>query len=320
MGLEWIEDAEVLPEEIPEYLQCAVFLPHFYRVKVAPLTPKIPVPVCGIAVLAAVAAEIADSANEKYKSVGLNALALRIPYERTAVFHLDPDAHKYYVVLNKQGVFEGKTRFFLASPCDKVDLKVEKGKMTCELTECRLSDEDMEFCEYEGNWTALGVDNETACIEKIKNINCGTFVKGPETYRTANKVYVIDGQQFEISQISNETWEEGTEIPPVDNEGNPILGVKECRQKHLWKFWKEGDEIDTIEIYEISDIKDFCYSSRSGRELVTEAFADVAFIALDIGIGILTVSTYGVAAPLYFVSGAGYVAVDKYLTDQWPER
>jgi hypothetical protein len=285
------------------------------------------VPVCGLAVAAAVAVEMADSANEKYKSVGLNALALRIPYERTAVFQLDPDAHKYYVELDKTGTLEGKTRFFLASPC-VATLKVKKGTTKCAITECELSEYDEEECENSENWPELGADVDTKekCISKIKELSCGRFVKDSTEYSTMNMVYKINGQQFEISQIDHNETAPGTELAPVDNDGNPIIGVKECPGKSWWDptewgpFEDRAFTVDSIEISDIGDVEGFCYKSRSTKDVLEEIGVTIAFIALDIGIGVVTVGTGGVAAPLYFVSGASYVAVEKYLDDTWPER
>ena len=226
-----------------------------------------------------------DSINGKYVPVGINDMALHIPYYPTQSIGLDSETHGYYVeLIRDSAIFDSfnqdPQRFFLASPC-KTDLTVKMEMRECAKRGVDNADADMATNDQDKQWEYYTTD-ETNLIEM-------------------SKLQATDGTAPTAgSQITED-----------------YTGVKWCDATGLFSWVSPGGvwgQIPAIRIetnmYDVDD--NFCYSGSHNLQFAATTIVTLVSVVISIG-------TSGVGAVLV---GPAAVIINDQIDDTkyWPNH
>jgi len=229
-----------------------------------------------------------DSINGKYIPVGVNQMALHIPFYPTQEIDLGTEAHKHYVELVRDsGLFlssfmrQDPARFFLVSPCS-ADLKVRKAMRACR--EIGISNGEITINNEEKHFEYYTDPSDTSSLVEMSKITV------PDEKTLSPGGYV--SEDFEAAKFC-------------------VTGYSDT-----WFFQKEyyHDSIPAIQIDPkiLSDEKNFCYAGSHIWQDSMETVVTIISIAISIG-------TSGAGAVL---AGPVAVIINHQIsqTEYWPNH
>jgi hypothetical protein len=295
---------------------------------------------------AAIVMEIGDKQNEKYGPHNIDSLTLHRTIWDEDIFSLAPAEGYYVQLVRPQNIWSGggPQRLFFASPC-KADLKVQKEMTECAVQPCEYKSIAKENCNEK-----TGTDYEK-CEQDIKDNVCGhlaifkqnlyfLLVKGQKTEDTFLTKYpfyfpsVGGDAGVEMGAIDREVYPEYSVLPDY------TMAVKQCYSMSMmegaWNTAKQSalvgyfsgppnvmTKMTAIQVEpDASTLEGFCFQGDDHKEFWLKAAVIAGSAIADIGIAALSAATGGIAAPLFFVTGAGAAYLDRQIEKlrMWPSH